>query len=647
VEKAETPDEGTQAPEAVDVPPSNTEPETTEPVGTTLENEGAKAADIADNAPSDAAPTPAGFASRRGDGPPAVVPRREPAISAPMPEGPRPPVAAPAPEPTPRVAAPAAALPAAPPFGAPVPVAGTSATSDTATTDAPARSGIAAASAAAAPIGRFLSRRKSKPAPVVAPAATAATVAAPAATPKSRPQSEAERMTIFGARQSEVGGKPRFLGLVLTAALLVFLAGVAAWASVFLDDGLNLSRLFGDRSTASASSSADENTTTAPEQTQSSTEQVVTASLDTGLTAEDTAVLDALREPVQQPAPALTQREVEAAYATSGIWAVAPQVPPAPTSAVDLEDIYVASIDPLSTSNDAVALPSVGGFSTDLPLDKLAPPPAAGTTFALDAQGQVVPSVTGAPSPEGFTVYLGRPPVTPPATLARFAAVPQVDAIADSALAAFRPAPRPDNLAEQNERANLNGASLDELAKERPKLRPASVQEDAQAAAEKEKQQAAIDSDAAAQAALAQDEAAKPFATATQFAIKASVRPDVRPRNFARIVRRAKRTPAPQAQEETRVASRQVAPRVVTPRNPSKRSVARQATQKNAINLRKVNLIGVYGKPSSRRALVRLSNGRYKKVTVGDRVDGGRVSAISNSELRYTKGGRNVVLKMP
>jgi hypothetical protein len=60
-----------------------------------------------------------------------------------------------------------------------------------------------------------------------------------------------------------------------------------------------------------------------------------------------------------------------------------------------------------------------------------------------------------------------------------------------------------------------------------------------------------------------------------------------------------------------------------------------------------VNLIGIYGKPSSRRALIRLGNGRYQKVKVGDRIDGGHVAAISNSELRYSKGGRNVVLKMP
>mgnify|MGYP006981152582 FL=1 len=67
----------------------------------------------------------------------------------------------------------------------------------------------------------------------------------------------------------------------------------------------------------------------------------------------------------------------------------------------------------------------------------------------------------------------------------------------------------------------------------------------------------------------------------------------------------------------------------------------------NSINLRKVNLIGVYGTPSNRRALVRLSSGRYKKVKVGDKIDGGQVVAIGDTELRYQKGGRNVTLKMP
>jgi len=126
-------------------------------------------------------------------------------------------------------------------------------------------------------------------------------------------------------------------------------------------------------------------------------------------------------------------------------------------------------------------------------------------------------------------------------------------------------------------------------------------------------------------------------------AVTASVRPDGRPKNFARVVKRAKANQA--TNQGTRVAS--VAPKVVIPKIPSSASVAKSATVKNAINLRNVNLIGVYGKPSSRRALVRLSNGRYQKVQVGDRIDGGRVSAIGDNELRYKKGSRNLTLKMP
>jgi type IV pilus biogenesis protein PilP len=63
--------------------------------------------------------------------------------------------------------------------------------------------------------------------------------------------------------------------------------------------------------------------------------------------------------------------------------------------------------------------------------------------------------------------------------------------------------------------------------------------------------------------------------------------------------------------------------------------------------MRKLNLIGVYGSESSRRALVRLPNGRFKKVKVGDRVDGSQVTSISSDAIRLVKGGRNIVLEMP
>ena len=253
--------------------------------------------------------------------------------------------------------------------------------------------------------------------------------------------------------------------------------------------------------------------------------------------------------------------------------------------------------------------------------------------------------------------------IQPPATVTRFATTADSNAttitaaVLRSPLLDFRPKNRPLGLAERTERAQLGGVSRLELAAYRPSLRPRSLQdrakqaeddarktEEARVAAEEERATAAATAAAAAALAVPAIPEIAPTAIqdATKYAIAKSVRPDPRPRNFDRIVERAERAPV----QETRVAAA-VAPRTVAPKIPSKASVARSATVKNAINLRKVNLIGVYGKPSSRRALVRLSNGRYKKVSVGDRIDGGRVSAISNSELRYAKGGRNVVLKMP
>jgi len=112
-----------------------------------------------------------------------------------------------------------------------------------------------------------------------------------------------------------------------------------------------------------------------------------------------------------------------------------------------------------------------------------------------------------------------------------------------------------------------------------------------------------------------------------------ALRPLQRPGNITQLAAAARVTQEP--------------PPAVVPRVPSSASVTRQATVRNAINLRRINLIGVYGQPSDRRALVRLANGRYRKVQVGDRIDGGRVVAIGDGTLRYQKNGRNVTLDMP
>lgn len=491
--------------------------------------------------------------------------------------------------------------------------------------------------------GGFLSRRKPKRIPPAPPTRQTAPTAAPAASAAVATDAEAQRMTVFGARTDvQVGGKPRFLGLILTVILLVFLAGVAAWASVFLDDGL--AKLFPKRERTLASTlpadagqslAEDVGATVELEPTGPGGDELIVATLNEGLngdglTAEDAAVLDALRDP--QPNPTVQEEldsaALEARYAVTGIWPKAPDIPPSPSDLIALEDLYVTGIDPISPALDAIALPGTQSYLTDVALPDIASPPAPGTRFALDENGRVVPTEDGALSPDGFTVFLGAPPLKPP-TAQRQEDAPETGGTPAApqalALAQARPRARPDDLVEQNERATLGGLSRSELALLRPRLRPAAPQE----------AKAVQDVDTTN---LTENEVTEPI---SPLAVAQSRRPETRPRNFNRTVARATRTAAAPQQ----VAA--VAPRTVTPAIPSSASVTREATVRNAINLSRVNLIGVYGTLSNRRALVRLKSGRYQKVKVGDRFDGGRVSAIGDSELRYQKGNRNLVLKMP
>ena len=516
----------------------------------------------------------------------------------------------------------------------------------------PAPSARAAGKARGASLGAFLSRRgraerqdpapPKRPAPSIPPApplpASAAADAGPAqsmgvspalAQPATGPDPEAERerMTIFGARKPakparakpQVGGKPRYLGLMLTAALLLFLAGVAAWASIFSEDSA-LSRLWGgggDSETADISVPAE---AVAPIDTATVEGDEAVGEQDdaTELAAVDPDILPdtaprALPEPVQPQE--LTPDEAAVRYAATGIWQMAPDQPGTP-GFTQLDDIYTASIDPDVNMGDAVALPPLGALQSDRMMGEQASPAAPGTEFDLDGRGLVRATPEGALTPDGVLVIAGRPPILPARLPQRADVAPELSDADQARLGAFRPRARPDDLVQQNERSNLGGLTRAELAEIRPRLRPE---------LEKAEQEA--------------DE------TATEQAVALSVKPRPRPSNFAQIVDRAERRQA--AQPETVQTAAAVAPRTVAPSVPSRANVAREATVRNALRLNRVNLIGVYGKPSSRRALIRLANGRYKKVQVGDRLDGGRVQAIGESELRYTKGGRSVTLTMP
>ncbi|WP_299934836.1 hypothetical protein [uncultured Pelagimonas sp.] len=437
-------------------------------------------------------------------------------------------------------------------------------------------------------------------------------------------ETERERMTVFGARtQPEIGGKPRFLGLLLTAGLLLFMAGVAAWASVFLDEGL--AGLFRSEPKETAVASAPD---ISPEVVPASAIPAILpspdpeeASDDIQLAALDTGATSDLPTPLAVPVvpQMLTPEEAAATYAATGIWQRAPVAPHGlPEDVVD--DIYVASIDPSVQESDAIALPDPLGVAQEPILEPQRLPPPAGQVFDMDARGLVRATPEGSISPDGVRVFAGLPPVTPPLRQTVAAPAPATETPkVNEALGKRRPRLRPDTLVESRERAVLSGISRSELAAIRPVMRPKTAQE----------------------VAVAEE----PEATATDRAVAASLTPVGRPRNMTAIVKRADRAAEQAAPEAVQTAA--IAPRTVTPAAPSSRGVAQSATVRNAINLKKISLIGVYGTPAARRALVRLPNGKYKKVKVGDRLDGGRVAAIGDSELRYTKSGRNLTLKMP
>ncbi|MCU9839214.1 hypothetical protein OEZ49_15670 [Ruegeria sp. WL0004] len=480
----------------------------------------------------------------------------------------------------------------------------------------------------------------------------------PAVRPSQVPRDEADRLTIFGARKGGgIGGKPRFLGLSLTVGLLLFLAAIAVFAAVVgtavFWDG---SERHDEPAPASISPPADPATAASPEAPTplplpESSDNTPVPAPEPASIDEDPVQLSALQDPADRPTLSGTDdavlqalqvdpQQVEemefepepdtgAGQTEAGILVTAPDAPEVP-GLIGLGDLFVASIDRTDIFQDAVALPDRTRFDTDALPEGSNAAASVGQAFALNDKGLVEPSAEGTVNPDGILIFAGRPARVPPTPPVRFEAAPENDA-AQERLASKRPKVRPDDLVEQAERSQFGGRSLTELASLRPKARPASVQEQAEAE----------------QAASPEDEAQ----AVSPLAVASAKKPRLRPERLV-VAAAAANTNLGSLANPSRGAGSNIdgdgfVAATVKPKAPSPTSVARQATLDNAINLRNLNLIGVYGTPSNRRALVRLPSGRYKKVKVGDSIDGGRITAIGDSELRYQKGGRNLTLKIP
>ncbi|MEP2640535.1 hypothetical protein [Roseobacter sp.] len=439
-------------------------------------------------------------------------------------------------------------------------------------------------------------------------------------------QIEADRMTVFGARARNAAQaqQPR-APIALTGVLVVVLAGIGTLSFGRIQD--TVSAWTG----RAPSHPADIIAIDVSPPLEKPATLLNGASQQANLSDEDAAVLDALRTPLSdETKSAAVLNGLRANYAVTGIWPQAPDVPN-PPPLVDIEDIYVTSVDPIEPEFDAVALPDFAALPRDVAYGLPGAQISTDKKFTLDHRGLVIPTAQGTLNPDGVKIFTGAPPVRPAAFPDRVGVEEKLNPI-QTDYADFRPKPRPLTLIADATPAPSEELTDDEQTEQRPPVRPAQA---AQAAS-------------AANGGLAPlvSPAAQSITTSnTKLALAASMRPDARPSNFGQIVARAQKTAASAA--AIGAAAVAPAPVAVAPNIPTNASVTREATLRNAINLRQVNLIGVYGSSSARRALVRLTNGRYKKVQVGDRIDGGRVSAIGEAELRYQRRGRNIVLKMP
>lgn len=423
-------------------------------------------------------------------------------------------------------------------------------------------------------------------------------------------------------------------------------------------------------------------------------------------TAVIAAPADAPLSPVQEPPAPPAEETAQAAvgapvlrgqvlspdeaariYDATGVWQRAPRFLAVPSGAIPLNFQSPAeTAPPVRVTQPDV--PLLDGLETDLSFIAPANPPAPDIVFARDENGFILATEDGTVTPEGAVVYAGLPDlaITPRPELtqsdrdrmALLAPAPEgviVIAGRPDVVPALRPAnaqlPDADESPASDDAVNaavaeaattetappLGGVGLSSLELQnsgtialdtevveggaiidlRPRLRPLGLTD-------------GIDPGTPditdILAGIATEDATLRFDNSTALAVPLSLRPDVRPANFGTVVAAAR---SQQQTQPAAAAAPVTAAAPVAPQNfaPVPGGVARAATQEDAIRLRDINLIGVYGRPNARRALVRLSNGRYVRVEVGSALDGGQVTAIGDDALNYVKRGRTYAIELP
>lgn len=234
-------------------------------------------------------------------------------------------------------------------------------------------------------------------------------------------------------------------------------------------------------------------------------------------------------------------------------------------------------------------------------------------------------------------------------------------ALADPTLSGNRARPRPNGLRviSPEEQNSLLALADPTLANKRTRVRPRNLRIIAAPTPETTPEPETETTEAVEE---------EPVIRGTRQAVAASPKPKTRPRKLARVVQRvqreARRTNAAvqsdssSGNDSTGVAASGGSTRATASLPKSARgtvksapatssTVARAATEKSRFKKSRMTLVGIFGAPSKRRALIRMPTGRYVKVQTGDRVSGWKISAIGESSLRINKGSRDQVLRIP
>ena len=248
--------------------------------------------------------------------------------------------------------------------------------------------------------------------------------------------------------------------------------------------------------------------------------------------------------------------------------------------------------------------------------------PPAKESEQMSITAEVAPDPMPETAPQTVDVII--PDKTEPAIAE--VAEPDLLSMADPALKSTLPKPRPPSISEKAKSAKNSLLALADptLASTKPKSRPASLSVPIEKINPLE------------------------IEVAIQQAVNETTRPRSRPKSLSRTVARATKN-SETVQTSALIASlpEDAANGTSIASDPSPANIQKEATERSRLSKNQISLIGVFGKPSARHALLRMPSGRFVKVKSGQKVGGWKVSAIGESSVRIIKGNRNQILRMP